>query len=524
MSKPSLQHVSMWNGHGWEQTTITEAVQKCPYGASEKSGLFVCDLCGQFVILTRENVRKPYFKHSSKEKSKNCPDRTFNHGANYYHLDDRKHDLPIKLKILSKSHFMLYLGFFKVPSSVIGEKKNQQICIRGKGRPFCYSLDKININSITYFQIGDDPSKSYKIDYPADLTAIKKYWPTKIQGISEDGSFFDKRTGKKLPEDADVTVGQTCYLLTKKDWIRGNGSIQCKKVCQQNIDSYVKWNIYEIAATKYDYDSARFFLYFHARLTDRPVTFFPIWPQFIENPYRVLYCSHKIYFYFEGEDIKSRIFPSALIQTQEIKHSSAFIRSIQGSEKHQIVVAGRMKVLKYTYLWKDKLDFPLKEKKLFSVRDCDQQEIAPGTYKSFPKEGKLFIKSKVDGFAEITDNEGFPLMKVELPAGKLVPIKIIRSRCVFHIYCGLDLVWSAEYQGKQNRIVKYKNRDDIFLVKKLNAYHRDYILVSHAVGSIAAKLNHRPALKQWVSKQIRNGRISRRALNTLRQEIRRDHE
>ena len=54
--------------------TAEEAAKLHPGGTvSAYSGLFMCELCGQYVILTDGDIRKRYFKHSAYEKSKDCP-------------------------------------------------------------------------------------------------------------------------------------------------------------------------------------------------------------------------------------------------------------------------------------------------------------------------------------------------------------------------------------------------------------------------------------------------------------------
>ena len=78
----SLTHVCMWSDNGWKRITAEQAARLHPGGTvSAHSGLFMCELCGQYVILTDGDIRIRYFKHSAYEKSKDCPERTF--GAGY---------------------------------------------------------------------------------------------------------------------------------------------------------------------------------------------------------------------------------------------------------------------------------------------------------------------------------------------------------------------------------------------------------------------------------------------------------
>lgn len=71
----SLTHVCMWSDHGWKRITAEQAARLHPGGTvSARSGLFMCELCGQYVTLTDGDINVRYFKHSAYEKSKDCPD------------------------------------------------------------------------------------------------------------------------------------------------------------------------------------------------------------------------------------------------------------------------------------------------------------------------------------------------------------------------------------------------------------------------------------------------------------------
>lgn len=74
----SLTHVCMWSDKGWKRITAEQAAKMHPGGTvSAYSGLFMCELCGQYVTLTDGYKNARHFRHSSHEKSKDCPERTF---------------------------------------------------------------------------------------------------------------------------------------------------------------------------------------------------------------------------------------------------------------------------------------------------------------------------------------------------------------------------------------------------------------------------------------------------------------
>ena len=53
----SLTHVCMWSDNGWKRITAEQAARLHPGGTvSAHSGLFMCELCGQYVILTDVDI------------------------------------------------------------------------------------------------------------------------------------------------------------------------------------------------------------------------------------------------------------------------------------------------------------------------------------------------------------------------------------------------------------------------------------------------------------------------------------
>ena len=53
----SLTHVCMWSDNGWKRITAEQAARLHPGGTvSAHSGLFMCELSGQYVILTDGDI------------------------------------------------------------------------------------------------------------------------------------------------------------------------------------------------------------------------------------------------------------------------------------------------------------------------------------------------------------------------------------------------------------------------------------------------------------------------------------
>lgn len=195
----SLTHVSMWSEaeHEWRKITASEAAKLYPEGTvSAHSGLFVCELCGQYVILTdgRKNVR--YFKHNAYDTFKDCPERTTGLSTSVGYIAG-EHELPIRLSNITSSDFELELGLLYIPASILQMQKQQQVIIQPLGvseKPYIYSFERLNSESITYVSVGALPAYKYEITSSDEL---RRFWPRFVNGVDGFGSIFDQKTAKK---------------------------------------------------------------------------------------------------------------------------------------------------------------------------------------------------------------------------------------------------------------------------------------------------------------------------------------
>ena len=160
----SLTHVCMWSGNGWKQITAEQAARLHPGGSvSAHSGLFMCELCGQYVSLTDGSVQTRHFRHSAHEKSKNCPERIF--GAGYsVSYSSQKHDLPIRITGVSSSSLRFEIGLIRAP---IGSfSRDFRIEIKPKGTfGVSYVFTKERLNGLSFYRnaFAGPPSKLYHL-------------------------------------------------------------------------------------------------------------------------------------------------------------------------------------------------------------------------------------------------------------------------------------------------------------------------------------------------------------------------
>lgn len=294
----SLNHVCMWSEHGWIRVTAEEAARIHPGGTvSVHSGLFMCELCGQYVTLTNGDTRIRYFKHSAFEANKNCPERTF---GPYYmpEYNPGEHELPIRL-VLKDNTFSLELGLLYVPETILRRQSEKKITITtSTGKEFVYSFERLNCDTITYLSIGNEPSPRYKLTSSDELVA---FWPRIVNGIDARGSVFEKKTGKMLPLDADIQIGKKYLLLTNDRyiWCRQTDGLRITKACENRV-GWKTWCVYEIEATKLSEYAAKFFLDRHYRLTDIPMRLTPIWPLHIETPYIIKHGKNDMIMHVSG--------------------------------------------------------------------------------------------------------------------------------------------------------------------------------------------------------------------------------
>ena len=241
----SLTHVCMWSEHGWKKITACEAARLHPGGmVSAASGLFMCELCGQYVILTEGEKNVRHFKHEKSEKSKDCPERTGGLSVCMTY-NVKEYELPIRICNITGNQFDLELGLLYVPQSILQEQKIQHVAIQPLGSQddqYIYSFARLNPETLTYVYIGNIPAPKYKLNVDSGLRC---FWPQYVRGIDCSGSIFSQKAGKKLPDGVDVQVGNSYYLLCAKRVYPNSSDIEIKKICEKRVSKYT-WYIYKL--------------------------------------------------------------------------------------------------------------------------------------------------------------------------------------------------------------------------------------------------------------------------------------
>lgn len=511
----SLTHVCMWSEKGWRRISAHEAARLHPRGGvSAHSGLFMCELCGQYVLLTEDGLQVRHFRHSSSEKSKDCPERTNGGGSLYYTFNAGEHELPIRIKNISNSSFQLEIGFIQIPSDVLTSKLRIEIKPDSYGsKSFVYMRERLNSEGITYLSIGDVPSEKYNLNISGASERIFQFWPKTIQGIDPNGTVFDAATGKRLVYDADVAVGKKYYLLRRGiPSSMQNSHVSAREISRKTILRNT-WHLYEIVAKDYDEDSARFFLDFHCRLTEQLISIQPVWPVYVENPYLVKHNQKRLVMHLTGNAPTMQVFPYAYIKKWDCNNGTVI--EIDCNERQQLISAGHTKVLQYTYFWKEPLN-RLTEEPVAIIKDLKGETLENGEYNKLPESGVLRCEVPYDGLLNIKHNN-VVVDKRKLQANTPIEIDGITWNMELEIRVGLDIVWKANFKREEK---KQNLADEKQILKRLTSYNGGQIKITHTMGSLASKLSGYPLIKQWLYKCIRSGYMNEKAYYDLQTWIR----
>lgn len=494
----SLTHVCMWSENSWEKITVANAVKLYPSGTvSAHSGLFMCELCGQYVTLTDGGKKTRYFKHSAYETNKNCPERTFGYSTSMTYIA-REYELPIRLCNVTNNQFDLELGLLYVPQLILQEQKIQQVIIQSSGNVssrYVYAFERLKPETITYVPIGNIPAERYEI---ISSNELEVFWPHYVKGVDSAGSIFDKETGKKLTEDADVQINKSYYLLGTNKLCINYQNINIQKLSEKRVYSCV-WYIYEVRATAYSEEVARFFWDLHCRLTEFPVCLQPIWPLYVETPYAIRHNRSQLSIHLRGQsDVTAKIFPATSINRFICPNGKGQIINIDCKERQQLISVGRTKILQYTYLWKETLD-EIAPKPVVEVTDANDNKVNHGIQNELPEQHLINIVSPFDGIAIIL-KDAVVLEKRYLVADRRTVIDDIHLGLEIKVFQGLDLVWTVRYERKQK---EFSTNDDTIL-KKLKAFNGKLIPISHSI-CVGNKLKKYPKVKKWIYQKIRAG-------------------
>lgn len=500
-----LTHVCIWEDGQWRRITAEEAEEQYRFcGVSSNSGLFMCELCGQFVSFTNGLYRKRYFRHSSGESNKDCEDRSINLYSQP--LNDAERHLPIRI-VETEKGFQFEVGIPILSEEVLQKIGNEKLTLSNDiGQKWELLFERLNINQTTYFCVGDKLAAKYYVSLSKKKIWSETNWPRSAEGYIAPGRLFSKRTGRLLEFDSDVALHDKYYYVTKRCMSSRNNPF-VRKVG----DLPKGFQIYEMEPTELDNENAKFFLKIHMRLTARPLDVINIWPPCVnledvaickdDKVYTFLYGNVKLSF---GESIRNPL-------QQEKAEWAVYKVSVGHSQKSMLI--GRSRVLKSNnFIYSEKIKQKLLP--IVEIKDTNNHLIETDLSHNPPLNNRLLIKAEYDGHVIIcTVSGGYHFL--QLSAGKWSEISNVSRGTIIDIFVGRDLVrrmsFVQNFNGSTNDIIAERK-----IYEKMKIAKGAGIPISHAAISAIANSVHDQRIKAWLRKADRRKAIPEDVLNLLK--------
>lgn len=449
------------------------------------------------------------FKHATLDTvPMKSPERIF--GAGYsISYGSHEHELPIRITGVSSSSFRFEVGLIRAPISSLS--KDFRIEIKPKGvmdAPYVFTKERLNCESITYLPIGERPFEKYTLSFKNGSDKLREFWPTEINGINPEGTLFERTSGKKLTYDADVEIEKEYYLLKRGYFYKRSSSIRIQEIAQKQF-GWETWRLYVISASAFCEEAARFFLDFHCRLTDYPVSLQPVWPLFVEGNYIVKHSQDSMYMLVKGNVATVKTFPSAAVRQLTHNYTQARLYEVHCSSRQQLISAGRTQALQYTYFWKEPLNQVGLSPEIL-VTDLSGSEILPGKANTLPHSKALLFKSTYDGEL-IISNKDHVVDKRKIYADKPLELDGLSYGVSVQAVIGLDVVWQIDFQKQQSIIAD----DEAEVLKHISCVSGASIPAPHSLRNILTAISHYPKICQWIRKCIKQGTINEQSYRRL---------
>ena len=352
---------------------------------------------------------------------------------------------------------------------------------------------------------------------------LRKFWPEEISGIDPEGTLFDKESGRKLTYDADVEINKEYYLLVlnrpdKAGLYKKLDSSICIQKIAQSPSGQDSWILYEVCASVLCKEAAKFFLNFHCRLTDHPISLQLVWPLYVAGEFLVKHSQNNMFMLVSGNVLSVKTFPQAKVRplkqgTGQTERSRLYEISSQG--RQQLISVGRAQPLQYTYFWKEPLAKVVATPEI-SVQDLSQSEVPPGETDTLPRNGVLRFKSTFDGELIISYGKHITNRR-KIHADQTLELRDLSFGMMVQAVIGLDEVWHIHFK-KQQPVSVDDSDNDAEIMKYISRTSGSAIPAPHALRNISSALaaqRRYPQLCQWLRQCIRNGTINEQSFRRL---------
>lgn len=289
--------------------------------------------------------------------------------------------------------------------------------------------------------------------------------------------------------------------------------MQIQEIIQKRIEWEI-WTLYVVSASAFNEDAARFFLDFHCRLTDRPVSLQPVWPLFVEGNYIVKHNQNSMYLLVEGNVAAVKTFPYVTIRRLNYNSSYSKLYEVFCSGRQQLISAGRAQALQYTYFWKEPLD-QVRLCPEVSVIDITGAEVDPGETDILPRNKTLRFKSTFDGELIISNNNHV-VDKRKLSIDKYTELDRLSYGLTVQVVIGLDVIWKINFRKKQPIVIN----EEFEIMKQITNVSGTTIPAPHSLRNMLVGMNCYPQVCQWIRKCIKRGTINEQSYRRLQETYR----
>ncbi len=504
----ALTHVCIWeSGVGYRRVGIDEACRMYPYGASARSGCFVCELCAANVLLTAPGANVQHFRHDPAAPNKKCDERQAyfdpSYGRKIHGLNS--HVMPLRI-VLTPFDFQFQIGFFFPKSESIF--CDQIIVADYAHNQFTFSFERIENSGTTYLDVGTVPSKEYVITYKNPSASLKKYWTDRVDGIRSGGSFIDKVSGTILQSGSKAYAWNTYYLLKQSPIYSPSADVDVVEICRRQEAPCVTWYLYQVQVKSFSAEAARFFLRYSIFLTDRPTKFYPVWPPYKQDAYFIYHNSDKVYFYLCGDDAELKSFPKT---TGVHSTKDGRLYRLDAKDREQLVSFGKGGALGFSYLIKQ----PLRTTSLLptvSIKDASGNLLDSSEYSSLPKSKFVTISCVYDGRVIIyKNNRAIHIYK--LPANENITVDALSMGMSLQVFVGNDSIRILSFVKKQEG-GNYEEKDSA-LFSQLTTCTGNTVAVPHSFANLASKYKNYPKVQKWLYRSIKAGQMPYSAYRML---------
>ena len=430
-----------WNKHQWVDVSASKLAKHYPLGLPIHFHSLICPCCQQFLTLVCSQKKVPYFRHSSSELDKDCELRA-NSYAREQDFNPGERQFPIKI-FLSKGKIRFSIGLFRVSQECLSSEFDFDIDVIVDipqkdvvNRHF--SSERLLAGSMTYLPICDKPPLQVMVRAPNETQ-----WPSDTRmAVRPWGSLFSADSGKLLPQEAEITVGQKYLLILKEGEFKKNDFRGAYNLNVRSLNvPFPGWELYECQATALDNKVALFFLKYSANLTDQPVKLNAIWPISNRQPYEI-HSPEKRIFIVSTKGLILKMWPKRLHKLEpDVESAFSFVDLHEVEVSHDPILSlGKRTLLKFVQARICKDDSPSlsPQAPVVKLENNSGQEIQSETLLSL-KDNILFCTVNRNASFVVYKEQSIINMGVLRPDKEAFPITLRKGE-ELKIFFGRDLV------------------------------------------------------------------------------------